>query len=152
MWLTVCTAVVGYVPEGSFKRWLNHKVSILCFTFLSSALSSVITYHNPENRPVRGICVANHTSPIDVLILMCDNCYSLVRSRYTVEYIHICIYVYSFSFLLTRTIKFASPCHVLENIFETMLFSAISSFCRFYRCRNIRHYRDRVSFDDGFTW
>ena len=25
-----------------------------------------------------GICVANHTTPIDVLILMCDRCYSLV--------------------------------------------------------------------------
>ncbi|EZA55285.1 Glycerol-3-phosphate acyltransferase [Ooceraea biroi] len=66
MWLTLCTAVVGYVPEGSFKRWLNYKVSIMCFAVLSSALSSVITYHNPENRPVRGICVANHTSPIDI--------------------------------------------------------------------------------------
>lgn len=79
MWLTVCTAVVGYIPDGSFKRWLTYKVSIMCFAVLSSALSSVITYHNPENRPVRGICVANHTSPIDVLVLMCDNCYSLVR-------------------------------------------------------------------------
>ncbi|XP_048268460.1 glycerol-3-phosphate acyltransferase 3-like isoform X1 [Bombus terrestris] len=82
MWLTACTAVVGYVPEGSFKRWLNYKVSIMCFGVLSSALSSVITYHNPENRPVRGICVANHTSPIDVLILMCDNCYSLIGQRH----------------------------------------------------------------------
>ncbi|XP_017764963.1 PREDICTED: glycerol-3-phosphate acyltransferase 3-like isoform X2 [Eufriesea mexicana] len=82
MWLTVCTAVVGYVPEGSFKRWLNYKVSVMCFGVLSSALSSVTTYHNPENRPVRGICVANHTSPIDVLILMCDNCYSLIGQRH----------------------------------------------------------------------
>ncbi|KAG7190352.1 hypothetical protein KM043_006464 [Ampulex compressa] len=82
MWLTVCTAVVGYIPEGSFKRWLNYKVSIMCFAVLSSALSSVITYHNPENRPVRGICVANHTSPIDVLVLMCDNCYSLIGQRH----------------------------------------------------------------------
>ncbi|XP_015435629.1 PREDICTED: glycerol-3-phosphate acyltransferase 3 isoform X3 [Dufourea novaeangliae] len=82
MWLTICTAVVGYIPEGSFKRWLNYKVSIMCFGVLSSALSSVITYHNPENRPVRGICVANHTSPIDVLVLMCDNCYSLIGQRH----------------------------------------------------------------------
>nr|XP_012153260.1 PREDICTED: glycerol-3-phosphate acyltransferase 3 isoform X3 [Megachile rotundata] len=82
MWLTVCTAFVGYVPEGSFKRWLNHKVSVMCFGVLSSALSTVITYHNPENRPVRGICVANHTSPIDVLVLMCDNCYSLIGQRH----------------------------------------------------------------------
>ena len=78
MWLTVCTGIVGYVPEGSFKRWLNYHVSIMCFGVLSSALSAVITYHNPENRPKCGICVANHTSPIDVLVLACDNCYALV--------------------------------------------------------------------------
>lgn len=32
-----------------------------------------------ENRPREGgICVANHTSPLDVLILSSDGCYSLV--------------------------------------------------------------------------
>ncbi|XP_015113199.1 glycerol-3-phosphate acyltransferase 3 isoform X2 [Diachasma alloeum] len=82
MWLTICTAVVGYIPESSFKRWVNYNVSLMCFAVLSSALSSVITYHNPENRPVRGICVANHTSPIDVLVLMRDNCYSLIGQRH----------------------------------------------------------------------
>ncbi|XP_063981303.1 glycerol-3-phosphate acyltransferase 3 isoform X2 [Diachasmimorpha longicaudata] len=82
MWLTLCTAVVGYIPESSFKRWVNYNVSLMCFAVLSSALSSVITYHNPENRPVRGICVANHTSPIDVLVLMRDNCYSLIGQRH----------------------------------------------------------------------
>ncbi|XP_018316427.1 glycerol-3-phosphate acyltransferase 3 isoform X2 [Mycetomoellerius zeteki] len=98
MWLTVCTAVVGYIPEGSFKRWLNYKVSIMCFAVLSSALSSVITYNNPENRPVRGICVANHTSPIDVLVLMCDNCYSLIGQRHG-----------GFLGLLQRALARASP-------------------------------------------
>ena len=46
---------------------------------LGGAISAVITYHNPENMPKDGICVANHTSPIDVLILACDNAYALVR-------------------------------------------------------------------------
>ncbi|XP_001605445.1 glycerol-3-phosphate acyltransferase 3 isoform X1 [Nasonia vitripennis] len=82
MWLTFCTAIVGYVPDGEFKRWLNQRVLIMCFAVLSSALSSVITYHNPENRPKTGICVANHTSPIDALVLMCDNCYSLIGQRH----------------------------------------------------------------------
>lgn len=54
-----------------------------CFDFLSNAISAVVYYHNAENRPVNGICVANHTSPIDALVLMCDNCYSLV-SLFTV--------------------------------------------------------------------
>lgn len=82
LWLTFCTAIVGYIPEGKFKRWTTKSVSIMCFNILSSALSAVITYHNPENRPRRGICVANHTSPIDALVLMCDNCYSLIGQRH----------------------------------------------------------------------
>uniref|UniRef100_A0A0A9Y043 Glycerol-3-phosphate acyltransferase 4 n=2 Tax=Lygus hesperus TaxID=30085 RepID=A0A0A9Y043_LYGHE len=82
LWLTVCTAIVGYVPNGWLKRWVNRKVSMMCFNVLSSALSAVITYHNPENRPKKGICVANHTSPIDVLVLMCDNTYSLIGQRH----------------------------------------------------------------------
>ena len=45
---------------------------------LGGALSAVVTYHDTENRPKGGICVANHTTPIDVLILACDNAYSLV--------------------------------------------------------------------------
>ena len=52
---------------------------MMCFNVLSSALSAVITYHNTENRPKKGICVANHTAPTDVLVLMCDNTYLLVR-------------------------------------------------------------------------
>lgn len=31
-----------------------------------------------ENRVKNGICVANHTSPIDVFMLSCDNSYALV--------------------------------------------------------------------------
>uniref|UniRef100_A0A182XW00 Phospholipid/glycerol acyltransferase domain-containing protein n=1 Tax=Anopheles stephensi TaxID=30069 RepID=A0A182XW00_ANOST len=82
IWLTLCTAVVGCVPEGSIKRAMVKSVLIQCFGFLSSALSSVINYHNIQNRPLNGICVANHTSPIDVLMLMCDNCYSLIGQRH----------------------------------------------------------------------
>lgn len=79
LWLTICTAAVGFLPEGDTKRKMVHNVLIHCFVFLSSALSAVINYHDIQNRPGRtGICVANHTSPIDVLVLMCDNCYSLV--------------------------------------------------------------------------
>lgn len=82
IWLTLCTAVVGCVPEGSIKRAMVKSVLIQCFGFLSSALSSVVNYHNIQNRPLNGICVANHTSPIDVLMLMCDNCYSLIGQRH----------------------------------------------------------------------
>lgn len=78
-WLIISTACVGTLPDGPFKQRVNHATSIMSFNFLSRCISMVITYHDGEiNRPKNGICVANHTSPIDVLVLMCDNCYSLV--------------------------------------------------------------------------
>lgn len=83
IWLTICTAVIGCIPDGETKRRLVHTVLIQCFNFLSSALSAVVNYHDVQNRPAKtGICVANHTSPIDVLVLMCDNCYSLIGQRH----------------------------------------------------------------------
>lgn len=124
MWLTVCTAVVGYVPEGSFKRWLNYKVSLMCFAVLSSALSSVITYNNPENRPVRGICVANHTSPIDVLVLMCDNCYSLVCYSSIMN-----ITPFRIAFWRMYNVLFCFVCGdtIFTNILRRMLFRSCES-------------------------
>lgn len=79
MWLWICTLIVGFVPDSMGKRWMNQNTSIMCFQVLAASLSSVITYHNRENLPKRGICVANHTSPVDVLVLACDNPYALVR-------------------------------------------------------------------------
>lgn len=40
-----------------------------------------IAYNFRQYRPQKGgICVANHTSPIDVLILTTDGCYAMVRA------------------------------------------------------------------------
>ncbi|XP_030564724.1 glycerol-3-phosphate acyltransferase 3 isoform X2 [Drosophila novamexicana] len=82
VWLTACTAAVGNLKDGNEKREIVNKVLGHCFGVLSSAISAVITYHNEDNRPSSGICVANHTSPIDVLVLMCDTTYSLIGQRH----------------------------------------------------------------------
>lgn len=92
------TAIIGFLPSSEFKRKTTKRILIHCFEFLSSALSTVINYHNLENRPVNGICVANHTSPIDVLMLMCDNCYSLIGQSHG-----------GFLGLLQRALARASP-------------------------------------------
>lgn len=131
MWLTVCTAVVGYVPEGSFKRWLNYKVSLMCFAVLSSALSSVITYNNPENRPVRGICVANHTSPIDVLVLMCDNCYSLVCYSLNMK-----ITPFRIAWRISVLFSFACGDIIFTNILRRMLFVNAKACLHISLCYN----------------
>ncbi|CAK1587900.1 unnamed protein product [Parnassius mnemosyne] len=98
-WLIVSTACVGTLPDGPFKQRVNYATSILSFNFLSRCISMVITYHDGDvNKPKNGICVANHTSPIDVLVLMCDNCYSLIGQRHD-----------GFLGLLQRALARASP-------------------------------------------
>lgn len=45
-------------------------------------MTMVINVHNPQWIPRHnGICVANHTSPIDIAILFVHNYYILVISR-----------------------------------------------------------------------
>ena len=47
--------------------------------FLETLFSACINFHDRENMPkTDGICVANHTSPIDVVILSVDRPYALV--------------------------------------------------------------------------
>lgn len=73
-----CMILVGMFPDGPLKRWLNKKLFVFCFDFVAGSLSLVATFHNTENMPKNGIAVANHTSPIDSLVLSTHNCYDMV--------------------------------------------------------------------------
>ncbi|XP_005814979.1 glycerol-3-phosphate acyltransferase 3 [Xiphophorus maculatus] len=78
-WLVIGTSVVGFLPESSAKNWLSELVHLTCYRICARGLSATIHYHNKENRPQKGgICVANHTTPIDVVILANDGCYAMV--------------------------------------------------------------------------
>ncbi|XP_074545972.1 glycerol-3-phosphate acyltransferase 3 [Halichoeres trimaculatus] len=78
-WLVLGTTLVGFLPEGSMKNWLSELVHLTCYRICARGLSATITYHNKENKPQKGgICVANHTTPIDVVILANDGCYAMV--------------------------------------------------------------------------
>ena len=82
--LIVTMALLGHLPNSSLKRRLYHKVSIIAYRVLAGSLSSVITYDDKQHKAVNGsVCVANHTSPIDVLMLHCDNAYALVGQVHT---------------------------------------------------------------------
>ncbi|KAM9578556.1 glycerol-3-phosphate acyltransferase 3-like isoform 2-T2 [Guaruba guarouba] len=77
--LISATTVVGQFPNGRVKYCLANQVQMICATLGVRCLSGLVHFHNRENRPQEGgICVANHTSPLDVLILASDGCYSLV--------------------------------------------------------------------------
>ncbi|OTF80931.1 hypothetical protein BLA29_007591, partial [Euroglyphus maynei] len=78
-WLSfVCTGL-SFLPETKFRKTIQYYLFIHVARILSRSFGSIINYHDEENKAKPGgICVANHTSPIDVIILHCDNCYSLV--------------------------------------------------------------------------
>ncbi|XP_037609258.1 LOW QUALITY PROTEIN: glycerol-3-phosphate acyltransferase 3 [Sebastes umbrosus] len=78
-WLVIGTSLVGFMPESSVKNWLSELVHLTCYRICARGLSATVLYHNRENRPQKGgICVANHTTPIDVVILANDGCYAMV--------------------------------------------------------------------------
>uniref|UniRef100_A0A4W4E2K1 1-acylglycerol-3-phosphate O-acyltransferase 9, like n=1 Tax=Electrophorus electricus TaxID=8005 RepID=A0A4W4E2K1_ELEEL len=81
-WLVVGTTGVGFLENGlcsRLKDWLSELVHVMCYRICARGLSATIHYHNRENKPKKGgICVANHTSPIDVVILANDGGYAMV--------------------------------------------------------------------------
>ncbi|KAK1806957.1 hypothetical protein P4O66_005436, partial [Electrophorus voltai] len=78
-WLVVGTTGVGFLPNCRLKDWLSELVHVMCYRICARGLSATIHYHNRENKPKKGgICVANHTSPIDVVILANDGGYAMV--------------------------------------------------------------------------
>lgn len=77
--LVMGTTLVGQLPDSSLKSWLSELVHLTCCRICVRSLSGTIHYHNKQYRPQKGgICVANHTSPIDVFILTTDGCYAMV--------------------------------------------------------------------------
>ncbi|XP_069944891.1 glycerol-3-phosphate acyltransferase 3-like isoform X4 [Cherax quadricarinatus] len=78
--LVVLCSAVGLLPTSDFKRRLNAGVVTWCFDFIAGSLSVVARFHNSENRPTHGIVVANHTSPIDSMVLATDQCYDMIDS------------------------------------------------------------------------
>ncbi|CAI2356372.1 unnamed protein product [Caenorhabditis sp. 36 PRJEB53466] len=76
------TSIIGFVPHAKTRKWLNRRCMLMCMRIYSRAFSSVIRFHDRHNRAMKGgICVANHTSPIDVMVLSCDNCYAMIGQK-----------------------------------------------------------------------
>lgn len=80
--LTLNMALVGFLPEP-LKSRCYWTVSLASFRMVSCGITATLEFHNQQYKAKKGdICVANHTSPIDVVVLACDNCYSLVGQRH----------------------------------------------------------------------
>ncbi|CAI4229393.1 unnamed protein product [Auanema sp. JU1783] len=83
IFLIVSTGIIGMVSDGPLKRKLNHHCMLISNRILSRCLTGVVYFHDTHNRARNGgICVANHTSPIDAMILSTDNVYALIGQRH----------------------------------------------------------------------
>ncbi|XP_022209204.1 glycerol-3-phosphate acyltransferase 4 [Drosophila obscura] len=76
------TAVIGVLCKLPCNRRASRWLLRQCLNMTANFVPILRRYHNPENRPTKGICVCNHTNPLDVLILSCDVHYSLTGQRH----------------------------------------------------------------------
>ncbi|CAB3998127.1 Glycerol-3-phosphate acyltransferase 4 [Paramuricea clavata] len=79
LFIAVSARLIGYLPENNFRKFLSRQAMLVGFRILARGLSAVINFHNRQNKARGGgTCVANHTSPIDAIMLACDGNYSFV--------------------------------------------------------------------------
>uniref|UniRef100_A0A2K6NX86 Phospholipid/glycerol acyltransferase domain-containing protein n=1 Tax=Rhinopithecus roxellana TaxID=61622 RepID=A0A2K6NX86_RHIRO len=78
--LRVTLAFIGISLLVIGTTLVGHElVHLTCCRIYPRSLSGTIHYHNKQYRPQKGgICVANHTSLIDILLLTTDGCYAMV--------------------------------------------------------------------------
>ncbi|CAF1037907.1 unnamed protein product [Didymodactylos carnosus] len=82
-WMMASALFLKYFPNPDTKLRIGFYVNLVLHRILSRVFSAIITFHNLENRAKRGsICVANHTSPIDVIILSTDNGFSMIGQQH----------------------------------------------------------------------
>lgn len=81
-WLAISMSLVSIIPM-KLRDKPYCLLTLMSFRMLACGITSRLEFHNQQYRAKKGdICVANHTSPIDVVLLACDNCYSLVGQRH----------------------------------------------------------------------
>uniref|UniRef100_A0A0K0EF37 PlsC domain-containing protein n=1 Tax=Strongyloides stercoralis TaxID=6248 RepID=A0A0K0EF37_STRER len=81
--LVIGTAITGLIPNSNFKRKAYEKCMLVAHRTLARSVTALIYFYNEQYRvKTGGICVANHTSPIDVMILGTDNCYALIGQKH----------------------------------------------------------------------
>jgi len=59
-------------------------MNVVAFRMMCRSVSAIVTYHDRENMPRSGgICVANHTTVIDAVILMQDRPYAILGQKHS---------------------------------------------------------------------
>ena len=78
-YLMTMTAFIGLIPWVKARNILYKYAAKVSFRIMARAVSADVTFHNRQHKAKNdGICVANHSTPWDAVMLSCDNTYALV--------------------------------------------------------------------------
>lgn len=80
--LVTLVHILRVMPFDTQHRLARYAVQ-LSFRRATGSVTTSLRFHNTEFRPIRGgICVANHTTPLDTVILSCDNVYTYIGQKH----------------------------------------------------------------------
>ena len=75
----VMTTFISTIPSVKVRNLLYEYAARTWSRILARSFSAELNFHDRQYRPKSdGICVANHTTPIDVVMLNCDRSYAMV--------------------------------------------------------------------------
>jgi glycerol-3-phosphate O-acyltransferase 3/4 len=97
IWLFFIMAVFSilnfFAPDAPWKINAERYCTMVCSRLIAATFTAVINIHNPQNRAKCGsVVVANHTTPIDIVMLAVDNCFTLVSPSPTHTSVPVCIF------------------------------------------------------------
>lgn len=79
VWMITAMSAVSWIADDSFRLKAAYWANIVTYRIFTRALGAIVNYHNRENMPRNGsVCVANHTTVIDVVTLSNDRPYALI--------------------------------------------------------------------------
>lgn len=82
-WAVAWTFCLSVWPDSELKRTISELASLVTFRVFALCISAVINTHNVQWKPRKGgVCVANHTTPADAVILSTETAFSLIGQRH----------------------------------------------------------------------
>merc|ERR1712168_391457 len=68
---------------GPRDRRTKISCAMICMRMFARSMGTILNFHNVENRPKDGgICVANHTTVLDIIVLMSDRTFSMIGQEH----------------------------------------------------------------------
>merc|ERR1719383_1552103 len=78
-WMLISMACVSWIENEEARLKAAYWANVVTYRIFTRALGAIVNYHNRENLPKTGsICVANHTTVIDIVTLSNDRPYALI--------------------------------------------------------------------------